>query len=129
MGQYAGDISARQAWETLENEKGATLIDVRTIEEWQTVGQPDLDNLGKKTIFLSWRKNPGYELNEEFVSNIESRLPSKDEKVLLLCKGGGRSREAAIALTAAGYSQAYNIENGFEAEGGWKFSQLPWRNK
>src|SRR5688572_27555594 len=116
MGLYAGDISARRAWEMLENEKGATLIDVRTIEEWQNVGQPDLNDLDKKTIFLSWRTNPGYELNPEFVQTLNSSLPNKDDKVFLLCKGGGRSREAAIALTAAGFSHAYNIENGFEAE-------------
>ncbi len=129
MGLYAGDISALQAWEMLKGEKGATLIDVRTPEEWLEVGKPDLTSLEKKPYFISWRINPGYSINDDFVAQLEFRAKDKDQKIFFMCKGGGRSREAAAAATAAGYDKAYNIENGFEAEGGWKFSQLPWRQK
>jgi len=129
MGLYAGDISALRAWEMLKDEKGATLVDVRTVEEWQTIGKPDLADLGKNVVYLSWRKNPGYELNHDFIPNLQSQVKDKNQKVFFMCKGGGRSREAAIAMTQLGYSQAYNIENGFEADGGWKSSQLPWGQK
>ena len=31
---YAGDIDARKAWEILEKDKKAVLVDVRTRPEW-----------------------------------------------------------------------------------------------
>ena len=56
--------------------------------------------------------------------------------MLLLCRSGGRSRAAAMALTAAGYAHAYNIAGGFEGDlnatkhrggmNGWKAAGLPW---
>jgi rhodanese-related sulfurtransferase len=48
-----------------------------------------------------------------------------------------RSRAAAVAMTGAGYSRAYNIAGGFEGDpdaerhrgnrNGWKASGLPWK--
>jgi len=124
MGLYAGDISALAAWELLAQDKNANLVDVRTPEEWQA-GTPDLARLGKQALFLSWKTNPGYVLNDNFIKQLEEKKLNKDAPIFFLCKGGGRSRESAIAATAAGYKNAYNIISGFEAEGGWKFSQLP----
>ena len=42
MSDYAGDISPRQAWEMLQSDPKAVLVDVRTPPEWAYVGQPDL---------------------------------------------------------------------------------------
>jgi rhodanese-related sulfurtransferase len=57
--------------------------------------------------------------------------------VFLLCRSGARSRAAAIALTEAGFRQAFNISDGFEGDAdqdghrcnrnGWKAENLPWR--
>ena len=57
--------------------------------------------------------------------------------VMLLCRSGARSRAAAIALTEAGFAQAFNIAGGFEGDAdgeghrgnrnGWKAENLPWR--
>ena len=41
-------------------------------------------------------------------------LSDKAAPVLLLCRSGARSRAAAIALTRAGFAQAFNIADGFE---------------
>jgi rhodanese-related sulfurtransferase len=56
--------------------------------------------------------------------------------MLFLCRSGARSRAAAMALTAAGYTSCYNIAEGFEGNpdaerhrgttGGWKAAGLPW---
>ena len=55
---------------------------------------------------------------------------------MLLCRSGQRSRAAATALTAAGFTSAYNIADGFEGSrdeaghrgtsSGWKALDLPW---
>lgn len=126
MGNYAGDITAEKVWELLSQEGNATLVDVRTPEEWQQVGTPDLSPVNKSPILLSWKTNPGYVKNENFLPEFEAKNIDKDSKIFFLCKGGGRSREAAIAATASGYKNAYNVVSGFEGEGGWKSSNLPF---
>jgi rhodanese-related sulfurtransferase len=45
---YAGDISAVEAWDKLKADPGAQLVDVRTVAEWNFVGLPDLSYLGRQ---------------------------------------------------------------------------------
>ena len=42
---YAGDLTPREAWEKLENNPDAVLVDCRTQAEWSFVGVPDLEVL------------------------------------------------------------------------------------
>jgi rhodanese-related sulfurtransferase len=56
--------------------------------------------------------------------------------VLFLCRSGQRSDSAARAATAAGYTRAFNVLEGFEGNkdtdghrgnlGGWRKAGLPW---
>jgi rhodanese-related sulfurtransferase len=134
---YAGDISATQAWERLTSDAGAQLVDVRTMAEWNFVGLPDLSSLGRQVHCVEWQNFPTGARNPGFVEEASQALPSKDAPVLLLCRSGARSRAAAIALTQAGFGQAFNIAGGFEGDmdeeghrgnrGGWKAANLPWR--
>ena len=134
---YAGDISPKQAWDMLAQDKAAVLVDVRTRPEWSFVGIPDLSNLGKQVILLSWQVYPEMKIDADFVAKLQSQLPGgPDAPVLFLCRSGARSRSAAQALTAAGYARCYNVSEGFEGDkdasshraqrGGWKFASLPW---
>ena len=134
---YAGDVSSREAWEILEREPNAALIDVRTKAEWGFVGVPDLSRLGKQTVFVCWQDFPAMQVNEGFTEEVAAAGLSKEDPLPLLCRSGQRSRLAAQALTAAGYRTCYNVADGFEgghdAEGhrgtveGWKAAKLPWR--
>ena len=59
--------------------------------------------------------------------------------MLIICRSGQRSRQAAVALTARGYSRCYNVSDGFEGghdeerhrgtREGWKRAGLPWRQE
>ena len=61
---------------------------------------------------------------------------SLDRPVVLICRSGKRSVEAAAALEAAGFSAVYNVLHGFEGDmnadrqrgksNGWRFDGLPW---
>jgi len=134
---YAGDISAAQAWERLQADAGAQLVDVRTMAELNFVGLPDLSGLGRRVHCIEWQQFPGGGRNPDFVAQASQALADKNAPVMLLCRSGARSRAAAIALTAAGYSQAFNIGDGFEGDvdadghrgnhNGWKAANLPWR--
>ena len=55
---YAGDVDVRRAWELLEQEPKATLVDVRTNPECRYVGHPDLKALGKSPVFVEWQAYP-----------------------------------------------------------------------
>jgi rhodanese-related sulfurtransferase len=56
---------------------------------------------------------------------------------MLFCRSGVRSHHAAIAVTQAGYTNAYNVLQGFEGDknpngqrntlGGWRAAGLPWK--
>ena len=125
MGLYAGDISAAAAWEMLSADGKSTLVDVRTPQEWAVIGVPDLSKIKKQPLLLSWVNND-YSANGNFLGELEAQGFGKDDKLFFMCKGGGRSQAAAIAATAAGYKNAYNVANGFEAQSGWKASNLPY---
>jgi len=135
-GSYAGDVTPAEAWEILEGEADAILIDVRTDAEWNYVGVPNLSSLGKKPALIAWQIFPTGALNPRFVDDVAKLGIRKDATVLLLCRTGGRSKAAAQALTAAGFSASYNVLDGFEGghdanqhrgtRAGWKAVGLPW---
>ncbi len=134
---YSGDILATEAMDILKKDPSSQLIDVRTEAEWHYVGTPDLRSLDKEVFKIQWRVLPDMNINADFIELLEKNIPSRDSKLLFLCRTGGRSREAAIAMTARGYKTCYNIDSGFEGDlnqqkhrgsiSGWKASNLPWR--
>jgi rhodanese-related sulfurtransferase len=133
---YAGDVTPTQAWEILEKDPKAVLVDVRTQAEWGYVGIPDLSRIGKRPLFASWALFPNMEINDRFADEVVAAGIKPDAPVLFLCRSGVRSRSAAIAVSARGYTSCYNVASGFEGDpdarkhrgtiNGWKVEGLPW---
>lgn len=136
---YAGDVSAKEAWDALRTTEGAQLLDVRTRAEWNFVGLPDLSPLSRQAVLVEWQRFPDGSLNPEFTAEAATALERADyvrgAPLYFLCRSGARSRAAAMAMTAAGYGPCFNIRDGFEGgldaskhrgSGGWKASGLPW---
>ncbi len=129
---YKGDILPGEAHKRLTNNPDAVLIDVRTEPEWAFVGVPAVDRL----IRLSWQAYPQMQLNSDFVKQIEASGISRDTEILCICRSGARSANAAAALTKAGFTNCWNVAQGFEGDrdgqghrgtvGGWKAAGLPW---
>ena len=134
---FAGDVSPTEAWDALTQNKKAELIDVRTHAEWVFSGMPNLESLDKSVKGISWKFYPNFDLNPQFMEQLETAVPDKTTPLYFLCKTGGRSTDAAIAATAAGYVTCYNVASGFEGDSnqfhqrgsknGWKAAQLPWQ--
>lgn len=138
---YAGDVDCNEAWKILEADPKAQLVDVRTMAEWNFVGLPDLSGVARRVLTVEWQGYPGMGANPDFTTQVAELLEGEgadqDSPVLFLCRSGGRSRAAAIAMTKAGLAKAYNISGGFEGDpdaqhhrgtrNGWKASGLPWR--
>ncbi len=126
-------ISLTEAWSILTDNAQAQLIDVRTTAEWNFVGVPNLDSIGKETRHVEWTRYPDGSANPDFVADASNGL-DKDQAVLFVCRSGARSQAAAEAFVAAGFTNVSNVEAGFEGDldaeghrhGGWK-DELPWR--
>ena len=129
---YKGDVLPQQAYKRLQENPRAVLVDVRTDAEWNYVGVPAIEGL----VRIPWQHFSTGQRNENFVAEIEEANIEKDQEILLICRSGVRSAAAATLLTQAGYSDCYNVAEGFEGDkdanghrgtvGGWKHANLPW---
>lgn len=136
---YAGDVGARAAWDALVADPTAALIDVRTRAEWTYVGTPTLGEIGKDVLLVAWDEFPTGPIPDfagRLAVVLDEKGIGKDAALYFLCRSGARSRSAAIAATATGYSRCFNIQFGFEGAlgpdrhrataGSWKAEGLPW---
>ena len=138
--KYAGDLTAREAFDLLASDPRAQLVDGRTKAEWSFVGVPDLAPLGKEVVLVEWQSYPAMETSPNFAltlaRELERRGADRSDPVLFLCRSGARSLAAAQALNAEGWLGARNVTGGFEGPmdaerhrgsiDGWKASGLPW---
>lgn len=123
------NIPSEKIKDFLNNNSNSVVLDVRTEEEWNSVGKPDAEFLNSKTFFISLLLGPDRQKNENFVKEfLEKKVPKKDN-ILVICRSGVRSMAAAKLLQQQGYKNLINISDGFEgnpATGeGWKKSKLP----
>lgn len=137
MGAYAGDLTPREAWDILKADERAVLLDIRTEEEWQYVGMPDTNSIGRETVFVEWVTYPDHEPNLDYLPQLAAAglEPTNGQPILVICRGAVRSVAAATAMTEAGYSAVYNVLEGFEGpigddghrgHSGWRAAGLPW---
>ena len=104
----------------IEDNPSSVLLDVRTEDEWNTIGKPDTKDLGIKSFFITISQDPS------FVEKVKQNI-NKKNPVLIMCAAGGRSIIAANLLTNEGYN-TLNISDGFsgnDQDPGWKNVGLP----
>jgi rhodanese-related sulfurtransferase len=133
---YAGEISPTDTWKRLADDPTAKLVDVRTQAEWAYVGVPDLTQLGKQPLLVSWQVFPSMARNDAFAEQLAALGVKPDDTLLFICRSGIRSKAAAEYLTPLGYSSCWNVADGFEGphdearhrgdKAGWKAANLPW---
>ena len=129
---YAGGVTPPVAWALVQGGQ-AVLVDVRSGEERKFVGHVP------ESLHVPWATGTTLTRNPRFVRELEARLAKhggKDAVVLLLCRSGKRSALAAEAAAKAGFTQVFNVLEGFEGEidarqhrgaaDGWRFHGLPW---
>ena len=108
-------------------EPNSVLLDVRTKEEWNTIGKPDGEKIGLKTYFLSIQFGNEMIFNENFIQEFKNLAINQDKNILIICRSGTRSQFAAELLTKENYT-CVNISDGFEGNQenvGWKKCGLP----
>ena len=125
------NLTPTEAWALLQENPQTVLVDVRTKMEHSFVGHPP------GAVHIAWKEAPNMQLNPQFVADVERLVTDKAAPILLLCRSGQRSLDAAAALLAAGYLRPINILDGFEGAlddqkhrgtlNGWRYCGLPWQ--
>jgi rhodanese-related sulfurtransferase len=130
---YAGAVTPQEAYALLQTDARVKLVDVRTSAERDWVGRvaiPDAQHAA-----LQWNVYPGGTPNPDFMLQLV-QVAGKDDILLFLCRSGVRSRHAAKCATEDGYTQCFDILEGFEGDkdteghrktvAGWCKAGLPW---
>ena len=120
-------IPSKEIKEYLKKNPKCILLDVRTKEEWDTIGKPDGEKIGLKTYFLSIQFGEERTFNENFIQEFKNLNIGQDHEILNMCRSGDRSQVAAGLLTKENYTCS-NISDGFEGNQenvGWKNCDLP----
>jgi len=131
-------VQSKEALKILQDDPRALLIDVRSNMEFLFIGHP----LG--AISIPWIDEPDWVINKNFapevrqliLGGLDHRSGGHNVPILLICRSGKRSLEAAELLLNEGFHDVYNIAEGFEGEldenhqrstlAGWRFDGLPW---
>ncbi|WP_250451002.1 rhodanese-like domain-containing protein [Caballeronia sp. ATUFL_M2_KS44] len=130
---YAGALLPAEAFELLQLEPNARLVDVRTRAELDWVGRPAIN--GEQYAHVEWIRYPGSVPNAEFIEQLR-QIATPDTPILFLCRSAARSKLAAVAAQKEGFKNAYDLLEGFEGDkdgqghrktvSGWCFRGLPW---
>lgn len=131
-------LKPREAWQLIQDVPKALLIDVRSHMEFLFIGHPS------GAINIPWIDEPDWKVNPHFIRDVRQLMlgglahddSGQSVPVLLICRSGKRSHEAGEFLLQNGFTDVYNITEGFEGElddhhhrsalGGWRFEGLPW---
>jgi len=131
-------ISCKEAWQIMQDEPRAYLLDIRSSMEYLFIGHP------QSSINIPWIDEPDWKINPHFATELRKLLLGgaiehgeiHSAPVLLICRSGKRSVEAGELLLREGFMNVYNVDEGFEGEldekhhrstlGGWRYHGLPW---
>ena len=133
------EVTPITAWEILESDDGAVLIDVRSKVEFDYVGHPP------SALNVPWQEPPSWQIVPDFADKVRGYLktinPDKDKledlTLLTICRSGSRSAAAGEVLLASGFKRVFNVAEGFEGDlnvdqhrgmiNGWRKHKLPWQ--
>lgn len=88
------NINFEEAWDILNSDPSSVILDVREDFEYAT------GHAINAVLF------PIDDINEKSAAEI---LPDKNSAILIYCRTGGRSQEAAEYLSSIGYTNIYDI--------------------
>ena len=130
---YAGAVTPAEAYALVQTNPNVKLVDVRTNAERDWVGRVAIP--GSQHLAVQWNLYPGGTPNPEFATQLAG-MADKNDVLLFLCRSGVRSRHAAKLATEQGYTNSFDILEGFEGDkdaqghrktiGGWCKADLPW---
>ena len=121
-------IKSSEIQNFIKENSNVVLLDVRTENEWNSLGKPNAEEYNSKTYFVTVSHDlSNWQVpDQNFIVNVKKKI-GKDKKILVMCAAGGRSMIAANLLETEGYS-VLNVSDGYSGNSqdpGWKKSNLP----
>jgi rhodanese-related sulfurtransferase len=124
-------LTPRDTWEYLQQHPDALFVDVRMEVEYLYVGHPP------GVVHVAWYEYPEMQPDAaKFVQQVRREGGVESRPVVLICRSGKRTVDAAQALEAAGFDEVVNVLHGFEGDldaqfqrgriNGWRHDGLPW---
>ncbi|MEE9334983.1 MAG: rhodanese-like domain-containing protein [Granulosicoccaceae bacterium] len=130
-------LTPAEAFKLMQDNPSAMLVDVRSDMEFLMIGHPT------GAVHVPWIDEPDWIINPDFCKEVRRLLlgrtggkHSSDAPIMLICRSGNRSDDAANALQAEGLKNLYVINSGFEGPldenhrrstvSGWRYDGLPW---
>ena len=121
----------KQAWDCLQANPEALLIDVRMEIESMYVGRPP------GAVHVAWYEYPDFSPDiPAFCNQVLAEAGDKARPLVLMCRSGQRTIDAGFALEAAGFTDVSHVVHGFEGDldarfqrssvNGWRHEGLPW---
>lgn len=125
------DLLPQEAHEFIRTTPEALFIDCRSDPEYFFVGH------AVGAMHVPWYDAPDWDFNPDFITDVKKLAGnSLDRPIVLICRSGKRSVEAAQSLEEAGFVDVYNVLHGFEGDmnearqrgktNGWRHDGLPW---
>ncbi len=142
LGKYVTALEAYEMWKA--NPEKVTILDCRSVEEYTYVGHaPMALNIPSKMNTLKFNaETKAYDMtdNPDFEVQMKKRFKPEDT-IAIMCRSGHRSAASVERLAKIGFTNVYNITDGFEGDvlkdpesyfqgkrvlNGWKNSGAPW---
>jgi len=123
-------VSPAAAFEALAEADDIVFIDIRTKAEAKEEGSPDVRSTGKKLVPIPLSKMVKGELvtsEEAFVTSLAKVANPEEHTLMLIDTFGPEAAKAAKLAAAAGFKQVVYVKGGCEGPGGWRQSELPWK--
>lgn len=141
LGLYVTAQEAYDMWKA--DPERVKVLDVRMVEEYVFLGHAEMainiPIVFPKYLYDANKRKYSFEINPDFIDHVEEVL-NPDDTILAMCRSGGRSAFAINMLAKGGFTNIYNIIDGFEGDtvddpesvfhgkrmkNGWKNS-VPW---
>jgi rhodanese-related sulfurtransferase len=132
------EIEPLEAYELLiQDPENTFLVDCRSMAEYELLGHPPM----AYNIPYKFWTSAGLEDNREFVNDVTEKFETTN-RLLIICRSGKRSLDAAHALMETGFAHVLSVAGGFEGTkvkdennadyglrgliDGWLFHGLPY---
>jgi rhodanese-related sulfurtransferase len=141
LGLYVTAAQAYEMWKA--DPERVKVLDVRMVEEYVFIGHAgmavNIPVAFPKYVWDANKRKYSFEMNPDFIDHVKE-IFKPDDTIVAMCRSGGRSAFAINMLAKAGFTNIYNITDGFEGDtvsdpgsvfhgkrmkNGWKNS-APW---
>ncbi len=146
-------VTAKEAWQMLQDNPQALLVDVRDPVEVKFTGFSTETDIHVPWMIAdptkwsekqgSWAMVPNPEFDQQLIAKLNELGATEDTPVIVMCRSGStRSAPVVDRLAERGYTNAWTVVDGFEgstlkegdskgvrALNGWRNSGLPWSYK